>query len=499
MKLSLPISIILSFLTLALFPSCSSDNDNEVWIEVAYNNLGVTTFSLNSNDSVLRRLDSVFFSIDLDKARIFNADSLPKGTRPRALTLNIGLPSVSRAMIYYTGWTGRDSVNYLENSTDTVNFMFGPATLSITSLDGTLTRDYTIEVNVHKQDPDSLAWGETAMRPLPTTLAAPILSHTTYTDGTYYCLTAAGSEACMATATDIQGDWTTRAVTLPEGAYVNSLSSAAGRLFILDTSDRLHISTDGGATWSSTGASMTHIYGAYGDELLGCGRRADGTYVQLSYPSATDAAAAKALPDGCPVSGTSNLIVYTTQWAENPTAITTGGTDASGRLTGSSWAYDGNGWADISIAPGLPRSGMGVVPYYGYRPTPGWGAERYDVLIAFGGVTDGDAVSNQLWVSYDRGLHWTQGRVSMQLPAHIPPMRDASVFVADQTITLSSRNDIGRLWSDFPAVALPSRASVDTSWVCPYIYIMGGYDFHGNISPKIWRGAINRLTYRPLF
>ena len=103
MKLSLPISILLSLLTLGLFPACNSDDQNEVWIELAYNNLSVTSFKLNQDDSVLAHLDTVFFSIDLTNARIFNADSLPKGTDIHALTVSIGLPTVSRAFIYFYG------------------------------------------------------------------------------------------------------------------------------------------------------------------------------------------------------------------------------------------------------------------------------------------------------------------------------------------------------------------------------------------------------------
>ncbi len=60
MKLSLPISILLSLLTLGLFPACNSDDQNEVWIELAYNNLSVTSFKLNQDDSVLAHLDTVF-------------------------------------------------------------------------------------------------------------------------------------------------------------------------------------------------------------------------------------------------------------------------------------------------------------------------------------------------------------------------------------------------------------------------------------------------------
>lgn len=499
MKLSLPISILLSLLTLGLFPACNSDDQNEVWIELAYNNLSVTSFKLNQDDSVLAHLDTVFFSIDLTNARIFNADSLPKGTDIHALTVSIGLPTVSRAMIYFDGKEGRDSVDYLENSTDTIDFSRGPATLSITTYDGQLSRDYSIGINVHLQDPDSLAWGSTAMRALPSALDAPKSARMVELDGTFYCLTDSASGASIASASNIEGDWTSKSTTLPQGADINSLTAAPSGLYITDSSHRLHNSTDGGLTWTATGASMSHIYGAYGDEVIGCLRRADGSYVQISYPSATDSATATALPEGCPVEGTSALMVYSTEWSYELTAITTGGRSADGTPTGASWGYDGRRWMNVSLAPGAARSGMSVVAYTGYRNEGFWDVKPYEVFLAFGGMTADGKVSNEMWISFDRGLHWTQGRESIQLPEFIPALHGASAIVADQTLTSTMLSSRSRLWKDYPDAPLPSRASIDTSWTCPYIYIAGGYTASGALSPSIWRGAINRLTYRPLF
>lgn len=49
----------------------------------------VKNFTLVENDKVLADLDSVFFSIDLVSGDIFNADSLPMGTKISALAANI--------------------------------------------------------------------------------------------------------------------------------------------------------------------------------------------------------------------------------------------------------------------------------------------------------------------------------------------------------------------------------------------------------------------------
>lgn len=78
-----------TLLATALVPvvgSCNSDSTTEY--ELSSSAL-VRSFSLASNDSILANLDSVFFSIDLYTGQIYNADSLPFGTRIQALTPTI--------------------------------------------------------------------------------------------------------------------------------------------------------------------------------------------------------------------------------------------------------------------------------------------------------------------------------------------------------------------------------------------------------------------------
>ena len=45
----------------------------------------VSAFSLKANTKIMAHLDSVKFTIDQDRGVIYNADSLPRGTRINAL------------------------------------------------------------------------------------------------------------------------------------------------------------------------------------------------------------------------------------------------------------------------------------------------------------------------------------------------------------------------------------------------------------------------------
>ena len=67
----------------ALMISACNSTDDELSFEADQQNLSgmaVKGFSLRPDAAVLNNLDSVFFSIDLNKARIFNANPLPYGT-----------------------------------------------------------------------------------------------------------------------------------------------------------------------------------------------------------------------------------------------------------------------------------------------------------------------------------------------------------------------------------------------------------------------------------
>lgn len=76
----------------ALIVSCNKkdDDSSEVLKDETVASVAVSSFSLRANKNIMQNLDSVFFSIDLDRGIIYNADSLPKGTDISKLTVNIG-------------------------------------------------------------------------------------------------------------------------------------------------------------------------------------------------------------------------------------------------------------------------------------------------------------------------------------------------------------------------------------------------------------------------
>ena len=81
---------MLALMLTVFVAGCNDDESSSFTSEGDFGNCSVTSFSINKNDKVLTGLDSVFFSIDLVNARIFNADSLPKGTDVSKLVIKIG-------------------------------------------------------------------------------------------------------------------------------------------------------------------------------------------------------------------------------------------------------------------------------------------------------------------------------------------------------------------------------------------------------------------------
>lgn len=487
---------------------CNSDSSSEIYTEsILSSSTQVTDFYLSQDDSVLVSLDSVFFSIDLKTAQIFNADSLPYGTRINRLVPKITYTAASRAEISFPRPGQTDSViNYLTNSTDSVDFSYGPVKFLIVSGNGEAERTYTIKVNVHKMKPDSLCWTDMAYSTLPTNLSTPDTQRAIRLDSKAYCLTAAAGSYCMAsTSTPVDKDsWDKSTVAFGFAPDVNTLAATSNAMYILSTDGDLYTSADG-LSWTATGETWSNIIGGYGTTLLGL-KSDGGIYKHVTYPASTETT----VKAGFPVKDASQPVTFDTQWGDNPQLYILGGIDADGNYVDSTWGYDGKVWIKISTTP-LP-SGMAGITLFPYQSfitnTLNWSVTGYQVLIALGGRTDTGKMNGKSYISYNMGLTWRECSTLMQLPDGFPLVSDAQALVFESTLHSRSGNSDG--WITFPSRKLPpyytlvksntaSRAVRPIeSWECPFIYLFGGYDEAGKLQTNVWRGVLNRLTFKPL-
>lgn len=486
---------------------CNSDGeDYTIPIDdTLYSAAYVNSFRLAADTSVLVNLDTIFFTIDLDGRRIFNADSLPKGTKTNALIVNIGLPNVSQAKLIVpgSGEAKPDTIDYLEHSTDSINFSRGPVTLRVVSLNSKVTADYSISVNVHNELTDTLVWNQTAQSTLPTSLSRVTAQGTVEVGDNVVCITTDGTSFARAVTTDpYAGQWETSAASLPAGAMVQTLNAVGSTIYVATEDGRLYSSTDSGSTWTATGASMNVILGANGTTLLGLRRLADGTYAHVTYPATTETAADASFP----VAGMSQAVQYVSDWASQPMTVIVGGTTASGDVSGATWAYDGNAWARISNTPLPDLTGVTVFPYFTFRIDAAWVASRRDVLMAIGGKSADGTMNRTTYVSYDQGVNWTTAGRLLNLPPSLPDFEGAQAIIRDTTLTPSRAL---AAWRSVSTHSIPSWLCVAPAadsravrpieeWECPYIYLFGGYDAAGTLGTDIWRGVINRLTFKPI-
>ncbi len=481
-----PLYLLVSLLLAGIFSACNEDVEQTVTLN---NNVNceVSSFSLKRNDSVLTRLDSVYFAIDLVRAEIYNADSLPVGTRTSALLVDVGTESASACnLTYRIHGTDRDTtVNFIDSPNDSINFADGPVMMEIVSRDGSARRTYQVKVNVHKTVPDTLSWDDKNVRKLPTALGGAITAQKTVMfGGKPHCFTTDGRSVSIAVIDDAFAmTYTAKTVAFPSGADVTSVASTSDALYCNDAKGNLYRSADGHA-WTATGTKMTYIYGGYGSRLLGA-LESSGSWKHITYP-ATDE---RAVPAGCPVHGTSDIVEFTSKWNISPTAVIVGGRDADGNVTGDAWAYDGTTWGRLSNNPIPAAWGVAMFPYNTPKvDTRTWRVTEQSVLVAMNGLMpgkDGKTVSQDtVYVSRDFGISWSKADASLQLPATMPRVGGADILVIDHTLHAT------------PAARVIAPIE---EWECPYIYMFGGFKADGTLVPEVRRGVINRYTFKPIY
>lgn len=192
MRKLIPIYAILTALTLIVSASCNSSGNGDNEPTVVSANTLVSNFRLQKNDSVMTLLDSIPFTIDVNRRLIYNPDSLPKGTDITRLVASISLASsTSVGEISISGATTMKDTTYTYNAsaTDSIDFT-GRVTLTVKAADGISTKQYLLQVNVHNLESDSLYWNKMSRRNLPGALTDPETAKAVACGGTTYCLVA---------------------------------------------------------------------------------------------------------------------------------------------------------------------------------------------------------------------------------------------------------------------------------------------------------------------
>lgn len=495
--LSVSIALLIGIMT-----SCNKKTDTEEGVYMPASSVAVTKFSLKSKSGSKVKLDSVFFSIDLNKGVIFNADSLPVGTDVTRLVPVISYTSSASAVtLTQTGGKTTGEINYKKNPSDSVDFS-GKVVLKITAEDEKTTRSYNIKVNVHKVEPDSLVWDRLAVTPMPSRQGSPKSQKTVMYKNTSYSLIQEKDDSfTMAVATDlIAGEWDKKIPIFDFEPDVRTLNATSERLFLLDATGVLHTSTDG-IDWENTGAVWTNIIGTYGDVMLGM-RNEAGTLVHTFWPEDCGFTESVVSAD-FPVTGYSNFVQFSNRWTTLPIGFMVGGRLADGNYTDKTWGFDGDHWAVLSEGMTPSVAGTTLVPYYVYRKTSSSLVQtEFSVWMMIGGFRFDGYYNPTIFVSYDNGVNWYAADDLMQLPDHFPALHNLDGIVAEWP----KQGSLESNWTDNTSRGYPGMSRVkyavedyEVYWDCPYIYIFGGIRSNGTLNDEIWRGVLNRLTFMPQF
>lgn len=478
--------------------ACNSKEDEPAGGDnyVASASVAITKFYLSPDIKVMRNLDSVFFSIDLEHGVIFNADSLPKGTKITKLVPKITYPStVKSAIIEMKGGTHREdgTVDYIANPSDTIDFS-GQVTITLATADNEISKTYQLKVNVHQEDPDTMFWENTAETSLPSLNANPKAQKTVKKEGGAYTLIqeADNSYTGAYTADIFTGIWEKEALNLGFTPNLPTLSSdAAGTLYILSETGDLYSSSDG-SSWNMLDSGWSRIIGPYGACMLGSKGE-----TMVSWPQGV--VTELQLPENFPTSGYTYPIELTTRWAPNPTIVIFGGDKPTG--AGSpSWAFDGGRWVNLADEALPALNGLSVTRYYAYLNNASNGLlKEFDVLLAFGGKKADNSLNNTVYISYDYGMNWMEAPEYLQLPKGLTTgyMVDALALSTPMESNLSDR------WKQVkPSSKFKVNFQIDgdlIKWDCPYIFLFGGYNGNQVLDTNVRSGILRRLTFVPLF
>ena len=472
-------------------PSASTDSEYS-----SYSNSTtlVSAFSLRANTKIINGLDSVTFAIDQERGLIYNADSLPYGTRINALCVNVTTASTvaTKEFVVKNGTVQKDTViTYRNNSSDSIDFT-GDVTLRVTSRDGLYTRDYKVKVNVHKQEPDIIVWDHARRRDLPNASSTLTASKTVMVNGDFMCLVNDNGSYVLSTSEDpLAGTWSKTVISFPFVPKVSSFTATPQAIYILDEVGGLYSSDNNGVSWTPCGVEWNTIIGAYNDRILGV--KHDGTtWVHDEYPHREGFVPTK-INDHFPVSGMSDLVMASNEWTANQQAMCAGGVLATGELTNAVWGYDGETWGLVSDVSGvLPAlSDATLFSYYTYSKTSTSASpvKRVTWMVMGGKLADGK-LNPTTFVSRNQGINWSWGENGVQLPATMPAFSGAQIFVMDRTISASA-----------PRLNTYDAGHVTpvTEWDCSYLYLFGGYGANGSALNNVWEGVLRRLTYKPVF
>jgi hypothetical protein len=468
----------LSFsILISLMASCLGNNTTQDTYPIT--DAELVSFSL-TNDSIAG-LSSVVFTIDQRAGLIYNNDSMAYRT---AL-----LDSVS--VNYTSGYGNANNVLNITNgdsiwvkSGDSINIR-QPLTFKVYALDGQTTKVYTVKLNIHQVEPDSLQL-------FPVVSELPFLqtgeTKTVTLNNRFFNYSKTNNQIQLHTSSDAV-NWVEETVSgLPANIVVKCIQSNGNQLFAYTDDGELYRDSIGNQWALVNKPASIKVKSILG--YLNAGLDFDQTgglcliietngintfaftndFIQWDYNSAVPA------PDNFPLSDFSTYS-YQLMFAHRVTVF--GGTSAKGTVQNAVWSTtDGHYWAKLTT------DGVNVFP-----AMEGANVFYYNDEFWFINGKSGNDFNKEVYSSIDGGITW----------------QPKSIFACSTCGTILYRwvykcPECGE-WNTYKRVNLqlpddyPGRynASVVTDKDNKHFYIIGGKQT--TVLPDIWNGYLNKMEF----
>ena len=261
---------------IVLISSCSKDNDDEaVPTDICYISgvtLGVvkrlvqTTLPDGRDTLIGSSYNAGLFPMTINQRdlTIENRDSLLYGTRLNALLVTVNYKGGVVAYRDAEADTTEEWIQY--RVSDSLN-LSKPIHLYVLSEDGHSKRVYTLKVNVHQQEGDSVSWtrmdsiGPFAASADKMTAISPVAMRSVILNGKLVVLAKdAENQILTATRSDrsAAGKWTSNPSGLPANADVESLHQQDNNLYISTTDGAIYTSSDA-LQWTELAPASTGL------------------------------------------------------------------------------------------------------------------------------------------------------------------------------------------------------------------------------------------------
>lgn len=379
------------------------------------------------------------FIIDQVNLKIYNADSLPKGTDVSKVVVNIASEG------YYIFVEAGDNDSIWSN-TDSLDFT-NPIKFKVLSEMNTFGHIYEARINVHQQDPDIMNW--TKLASLGTNIKAP---KAVYANGNIFVFSE-GETQVVVTSTTNGKEWTSlQTIDLPVKADYTTAIEWNGKIYML--ANNVLYASENGFNWAKVETEQT-----FNGLIASCKNKMIGIDTNNHYVESSDATnweQYQTMPTVFPQAPFTYTTYALTTNASMERIVLMGNNPVEEDTTNIVWSQIDNEheWAAMTYENNkelCPKFENPTIIHYNNK------------LYAFGGpAQDGKEIPafNQFYSSKDNGISWEPVTENLLFPEEFATLYEQAE--GNYSCIVDNNNFVWIIWSN---------------------------------TGEVWRGRINKLGF----